>query len=284
MTTTVLLYYKYVRLPDPEAEAVAQRALCQALGLKGRILLAGEGINGTVAGPRAATDAYIEYMNAHPQFGGIQYKQDDTTAVPFPRLRIKVRPEIVTLGVEVDPAATARRLTPAQFHELATRPDVVLFDARNNYESAIGRFRGAVTPDISLFKELPNKLETYSDLKHKTVITYCTGGIRCEKASALMRTQGFTDVYQLEGGIIEYAKAYPSGAFEGECFVFDDRMSVGFTDTPAQLGDCHFCTANTNQYHNCANPECNDLILICPACRQSGKRLCRTCQTAIAVA
>lgn len=274
MQTIVLLYYKYVHLPDPEAERVAQRELCERLGLKGRILLAEEGINGTVAGSPDATQAYIAAMNEHPQFSGIEYKQDTAEGMPFPRLRIKVRPEIVTLGVPIDPADTARRLTPAQFHELIQDPNVVLFDARNDYESAIGRFRGAVTPDITLFKELPDVLDQYDELKDKTVVTYCTGGIRCEKASALMKQRGFKDIYQLDGGIIKYAQAYPEGNFEGECFVFDERMSVAFTDQPARLGACHFCAGATNTYRNCANPECNDLILVCSGCEAAGRKLC----------
>jgi UPF0176 protein len=276
MNTSVILYYKYVRLPDPEATRLAQRQLCEELGLKGRIWLAKEGINGTLAGPTADIDAYIASMNQDEYFAGIAYKRDETTSVPFPRLRIKVRPEIVTLGVAVDPAKTAPKLTPAQFHELLQDPGVVLLDARNGYESAIGRFKGAVTPDINLFKELPEALAQYEDLKGKTVITYCTGGIRCEKASALMLQQGFSSVYQLEGGIIEYAKAFPDGAFEGECFVFDNRMKVGFTPNPEQLGRCHRCTAATNDYRNCANDRCHELLLVCAGCGE-GEVNCDNC-------
>ncbi len=275
MPNAVILFYKYITLPSPEAERKAQRKLCEDLGLKGRILLAEEGINATLAGPAGSIEAYIAAMNQHPQFAGITYKRDASQTIPFPRLRIKVRPEIVTLGVDVDPGDTAPKLTPTQFHELTADPNVVLFDARNAYESAIGRFRGAVTPSIDLFKNLPEALGDYEDLKDKTVITYCTGGIRCEKASALMKQRGFKNVYQLEGGIIEYAKAYPEGAFEGECFVFDDRMSVAFNDHPKALGQCHFCAAPTNTYHNCARPECNALILVCADCSQ--QNLCLNC-------
>lgn len=277
MAQAVLLYYKYVRLPDPAGEMAAQRELCTRLGLKGRILLAEEGINGTVAGSSEAADAYIAAMEAHPYFNGIQYKRDVAAAQPFPRLRVKVRPEIVTLGVDVDPADTATHLSPAEFHDLIQDPDVVLFDARNNYESAIGRFRGAVTPDIGLFKDLPAALDEYEDLKDKTVVAYCTGGIRCEKASALMKRQGFKNVYQLDGGIIKYAQAYPDGAFEGECFVFDERMSVAFNENPIQLGACRHCAAATNTYLNCANVTCNDLMLVCGPCRASGRELCPEC-------
>ncbi len=281
---SVLLFYKYVAVADPEADRAAQRELCERLGLMGRILLADEGINGTVAGTPEAANAYIEAMNEHPLFGGIEYKRDETQAQPFPRLRIKVRSEIVTLGVPVDPAQGAPKLTPDQLHELLqNNPDVVLFDARNGYESAIGRFRGAVTPDIKLFKDLPEALEAYSDLKDKTVVTYCTGGIRCEKASALMKQQGFKDIYQLDGGIIKYAQRYPDGAFEGECFVFDDRMSVGFTDEPAVLGACCVCEEPTNRYRNCANLNCHELMLVCETCGD-GRACSEVCRLQLVVA
>ena len=280
MSNVVLLYYRYVPIPDPPAEMLSQRELCQRLGLKGRILLAEEGINGTVAGTHEAADAYIAAMNEHPQLAGIDYKRDEVSGQPFPRLRIKVRPEIVTLGEAVDLRDTATKLTPAQFHELVQDPDVVVFDARNNYESAIGRFRGAVTPPIKLFKDLPAALEDYADLKDKKIVTYCTGGIRCEKVSALMKQRGFKDVYQLEGGIIKYAQAYPEGAFEGECFVFDDRMSVAYADQPKLLGSCRLCGVSTNTYRNCANPECNDLMLVCSSCAEAQNIICPVCQAA----
>jgi UPF0176 protein len=279
MNTSVILYYKYVQVPDPEAAKRDQRALCEKLGLKGRILLAEEGINGTLAGMPKSIDAYIHAMNSNPHFAGITYKRDETNAVPFPRLRIKVRPEIVTLGVTTELTEAAPKLTPAQFDELIKRPDVVLFDARNNYESAIGKFKGAVTPDIKLFKDLPNALEDYADLKSKTVVTYCTGGIRCEKASALMRASGFKNVYQLEGGIIEYAKAYPDGAFVGECFVFDKRMKVAFTNDPHKLGTCRLCDKPTNNYRNCANLQCHDLLLVCEDCDDQNVTCSPKCAT-----
>lgn len=269
MKYTVLLFYKYISVPDPIVQRELQRQLCNSLEMKGRILIGDEGINATVAGSAEACEQYIAYMNAHELFSSIEYKIDSTETMPFPRLRVKVRPEIVTLGVDVDSSLTAPRLTPEEFNIMLERDDIVLFDARNNYESAIGKFEKAITPDISLFKDLPAKLEDYSDLKDKTIVTYCTGGIRCEKASALMRQNGFKDVYQLDGGIIKYAQKYPQGAFKGECFVFDERMSVAFSDNADQLGSCHFCDSPTNSYMNCAIASCNDMVLICQSCKPS---------------
>lgn len=268
MKFTVLLYYRYVAVPDPAAEREAQMNLCREAGLKGRILIGDEGINGTVAGDAAAVRKYLDYMSAHELFSGIQYKTDTTDVMPFPKLKVKVRPEIVTLGADVDVDNTATHLSPEQFNEMIKDPEVVLFDARNNYESAIGRFKGAVTPDIGLFSELPAALGKFEGLKNKKVVAYCTGGIRCEKASALMKQNGFTDVYQLDGGIINYAQAFPEGAFEGECFVFDGRMSMAFNDAPTQLGRCVACAAPTNRYYNCGVKTCNKLILVCDGCSQ----------------
>jgi UPF0176 protein len=266
MSISVILFYKYVSLPDPDSERDSQRVLCERLNLKGRLLIAQEGINGTLAGSSEAIDQYIEAMDQHPKLSGIQYKRDLADTVPFPRLRVKVRSEIVTLGVSPDLAHSAPKLSPDQFHGLLKDPSVVLLDARNNYESAIGKFEGALTLDIKRFKDLPAALEDIKDLHDKTVVTYCTGGIRCEKASALMIEQGFQDVYQLEGGIIEYAKAYPDGEFDGECFVFDDRLKVAFTDNPSLLGACKFCASPTNSYQNCGNPTCHELMLVCAQC------------------
>ena len=282
MKYTVLLFYKYIAVVDPEVQREAQRELCNSLEMKGRILIGDEGINATVAGTPEACDAYIKYMNEHPLFNDIEYKIDTAETMPFPRLRVKTRPEIVTLGVDIDPAMTAPKLSPEEFNAMLEQGDIVLFDARNNYESAIGKFAGAVTPDINLFKNLPAELEKYEQLKDKTVVTYCTGGIRCEKASALMRASGFKDVYQLDGGIIKYAQKYPKGAFKGECFVFDERMSVAFSADAEKLGSCHFCAEATNSYINCANATCNDMILVCSGCNKNND-VCHVCAKAGAV-
>jgi UPF0176 protein len=282
MQISVLLYYKYVHLADPTAIMADQRALCERLGLKGRIILAEEGINGTVAGPNDAIDAYIIAMRDKELFSDIEYKRDLTSDNPFPRLRIKIRPEIVTLGVSVDVSQTAPKISAEEFDRLASDPNVILFDARNDYESAIGRFKGAITPSIGLFKDLPEALNQYDELKNKTIVTYCTGGIRCEKASALMRERGFTDVYQLDGGIIKYAQKYPQGKFEGSCFVFDGRMSVAYDSDAPAISVCRYCELPTSRYQNCANPNCHDLILICATCALSKQVCSNRCNEVIA--
>ena len=273
---TTLLYYQYTKLADPAAIMAAQRALGNRLGLKGRIIIATEGINGTVAGSAEACASYMAAMSADAHFSGIEFKIETGDTQPFPRLRIKVRPEIVTLETDVDLTQTAPKISAQEFHQLVNDPNIVLFDARNNYEAAIGKFKGAVTPDIPLFKDLPAALDDYDDLKDKPIITYCTGGIRCEKASALMRQKGFTNVRQLDGGIIKYLQAYPNGAFEGSCFVFDGRMAVTYGDS-APIASCHFCDTPTSHYQNCANPQCHQLILLCESCRTQKKSCSLSC-------
>lgn len=278
---TVLLYYKYVAVTDPESERKAHRELCESLDLKGRIFIGTEGINGTLAGTPEEVDAYRAAMSKHALFADIQYKVSHADHNPFPKLRIKVRPEVVTLETEVDLANTAPRLTPEEFNKMIEDPNVVLFDARNNYESAIGKFKNAITPDIKLFKDLPEALDQFEDLKDKTVVTYCTGGIRCEKASALMREKGFKDVYQLEGGIVTYAEQFPDGAWEGDCFVFDDRMKVSFKDEPELLGICITCGDGTNDYYNCAYKPCNKLSLICTNCKEATLVCSSECESSL---
>lgn len=278
---TVLLYYKYIDVGQPEKERQAQLNICRQLGLKGRILIGSEGINGTVAGTKEATDQYISYMNGHESFRDIDFKVDQTDIDSFPRLRVKTRPEIVALNSndEVTADKGAVKLSPEEFHKMVSEENVILFDARNNFESAIGKFRNAVTPDIEHFRELPKALDEYEDLKDKKIVTYCTGGIRCEKASALMKQKGFKDVYQLEGGIIKYGQQYPDGYFQGKCFVFDERMSVAFTDNPQVLGSCIHCEEATDSYLNCGDPNCNKLILVCDSCQAKTHFCSKECES-----
>lgn len=183
----VLLYYKFVDVPDPDTEVKIQRALMNGLGIKGRILIGTEGINGTLAGSYDAVETYISYMNSHPLFGGIVFKRSTAQLPPFKKLIVKTRPEIVTLGCNVNMNKRGRYITPEELHRLyQDKEDFVIIDMRNNYEYAVGRFVRAIQPDTKVFKELPDKVKSLSRYRDRKVITYCTGGIRCEKASALL--------------------------------------------------------------------------------------------------
>ena len=197
----VLLYYHFTSIEDPKALASEQRYLCQKLALKGRILIATEGINGTLGGSAASARAYQETMSEHPLFKGMEFKISEYATNPFGKLSVKARKEIVTLGV--DGPLDIRRgggehLSPAQWRQMIEEdPDVVLFDTRNRYESDIGQFKGAVCPDTENFRDLPEKISEYGHLKDKKWLMYCTGGIRCEKASVLFKEAGFQHVFQL---------------------------------------------------------------------------------------
>jgi len=286
MTTTempyqVLLYYRYTTIADPEAMRIEQFNFCLHHNLLGRILIAQEGINGTVSGLKADTEAYMEYMKSHPVFQGIEFKIDSLDKHSFNKLHVRVKSEIVHLGLgerDVDPTKeTGKYIEPLEFKEiLRNKPeDVVILDARSRYEFEVGKFPGALTLDIENFRELPNQLEAISDLKDKTIITYCTGGIKCEKASALLLKEGFKNVFQLHGGIVRYGHEAGGENFEGACYVFDQRVVAPVNKiNPTVIGKCALCEAPTEQMINCANTQCNLHFLICPTCADKMEGCC----------
>lgn len=280
----VILFYKYVAIADPENFAAAQRALCTTLGLKGRILIATEGINGTLAGPRIAMDEYVAALRADERFSDIEMKVSAGDAQTFPKLMVKVRPEIVTLGAGPLPADQHNHLSPADWKRMIEEdPEVVVVDVRNRYESAAGKFANAVVCDIEHFRELPDYVERLADLKERKVLMYCTGGIRCEKASALFRSKGFNNVFQLHGGIVTYQEQFGNEHWLGECFVFDQRMTVRVDNALVPIGQCAHTSRPTNRFANCLHDPCHVLFLLaeeterenpdtrlCPACLASG--------------
>lgn len=284
----ILLYYKFASVKDPGAVRLWQAALCEKLNLKGRILIASHGINGTVGGDIADLKAYVKQTKSYPAFKDMTFKWSDGRRDDFPRLAVKVRPEIVTFGmadeVKVDSKGIVgggRRLKPEQVHKLvAERGDeVVFFDGRNAYEAAVGKFKNAVVTDIRHTRDFPEEIKKpeYSQLKDKPVVTYCTGGIRCEVLSMLMKKEGFKEVYQVDGGIVKYGEAYgDEGLWEGSLYVFDDRMDAKFSDKAVDIGRCSHCAGKTSNYENCSNRACNDLILICAKCHD--KTLCSKCE------
>ena len=279
-TWSVILFYKYVALAGPETLAAAQRERCSALGLKGRILIADEGINGTLAGPRAAVEEYIAVLRADARFADIEMKFSDGDADTFPKLVIKVRPEIVTLGAGPLAPDLHNHLSPAEWKRMLEEdPDVVLLDVRNRYESTAGKFAGAVACDIGHFRELPAYLEQLAELKDRKVLMYCTGGIRCEKASALFRSQGFANVFQLHGGIVTYQEQFGNEHWLGECFVFDQRMTVRVDEALVPIGRCAHSGLPTNRFVNCLHDPCHVLFLLAAETERanSDTRLCPAC-------
>ncbi len=268
---TILLYYKYVFIQYPNALMKWHRELCTQLELTGRIVLAHEGVNATVGGSQEHIEQYKEAVSKHPLFGGIDFKESPGDAGYFPRMRIVVKNEIVHLGI--DPTAvtthtTGIHLKPSQVHELIQRKpkDLVILDARNEFESKVGKFTDAITPPIQHFRELPayidNNLEQFKD---KEVLMYCTGGIRCERASAYLNLKGVAkQVYQIEGGIARYIEQYPDGHFRGKNYVFDGRVTVKVNNDI--LSSCELCATTCDEYNNCLNASCNKHFICCKQC------------------
>lgn len=274
----IVLYYAFTPLSDPEAIRLWQRSLCEKLGLRGRILISKDGINGTVGGELNAVKQYVKTTREYPAFKKMDIKWSEGGADDFPRLSIKVREEIVSFGapgeLKVDENGVVgggTHLKPEQVHQLVEErgDDVVFFDGRNALEAQIGKFRNAVVPDVSTTHDFVTELDSgkYDHLKDKPVVTYCTGGIRCEVLSSLMVNRGFNEVYQLQGGIVRYGETYgDSGLWEGSLYVFDKRMHVEFTKDAKTIGKCVRCSAPTNKFENCSNLSCRNLTLYCAEC------------------
>jgi UPF0176 protein len=278
-----ILYYKFAPIADPEAVRLWQQTLCDKLQLKGRILIADHGINGTLGGNIKDLKTYVKETKSYLAFKGTTFKWSDGSRDDFPRLSVKVRPEIVTFNaadeIKVNHTGIVgggKHLKPKQVHELVAKrgQEVVFFDGRNAYEAAVGRFKNAIVPDVAHTRDFAKELEDpkYDAIKNKPVVTYCTGGIRCEVLSLLMKNRGFQEVYQVDGGIVKYGAEYgDEGLWEGSLYLFDGRMSQKFSNQAFDIGTCSHCAAKTSNYENCANKTCNDLILICETCHATQK-------------
>ncbi len=284
----IILYYKFTPIADPDMTRLWQRALCEKLNLKGRILLSPHGINGTLGGEVDDLKQYIKETKQFTGFKDTTFKWSEGDRDHFPKLQVRVRPELVTFGVpdEVKVDATGvvgggKHLKPTEVNDLVNRygDDVVFFDGRNAYEAAVGRFKGAVVPKTTTTRDFITELESgsYDHIKSKKVVTYCTGGIRCEVLSVLMKNRGFEDVYQIDGGIVKYGEQYgDDGLWEGSLYVFDDRMGTKFSDKAVDVGTCIHCGGRTSNYENCALTSCNKLVLICETCKNEPDKLFHT--------
>ncbi|MGK2896100.1 MAG: rhodanese-related sulfurtransferase [Candidatus Saccharimonadales bacterium] len=285
----ILLYYKFTPIQDPEAVKLWQKTLTDSLDLRGRILVSHHGLNGTVGGETESLKKYINETKKFLGFNDIIFKWSDGGREDFPRMSVKHRRELVGFHAsdneyEVDENGViggGQPLKPKQVHELIEKygDDVVFFDGRNEHEAKIGKFKNAIIPNTNTSRDFINELESdkYDDIKDKKVITYCTGGVRCEVISAMMKKRGFTDVYQIDGGIVKYGETYgDDGLWEGSLRVFDGRMTVEFSDHTKTIGECTHCCGKTSNFENCALAECNDLVLICEECKQNPDLLFHT--------
>jgi UPF0176 protein len=290
----IVLYYKFTPIADLEAMRLWQRTLCDSLDVKGRILISKHGINGTLGGDLQALKNYVKMTKQYSGFKETVFKWSDGTGQDFPKLAVRVRDEIVTFGaaeeIEVNEHGIiggGKHLKPKQVHELVDKhgQDVIFFDGRNAYEAQVGRFKNAVVPNVDRTRDFATELADpkYDAIKDKPIVTYCTGGIRCEVLSMMMRKRGFKDVYQMDGGIVKYGEAYKDdGLWEGSLYVFDDRMGLKFSDKAKDIANCVYCDEKTSNFENCANLNCNKLTLICHKCQPS-KSLCPSCSSTMPV-
>ena len=282
----ILLYYKFTPLADPEAVKLWQKTLCDGLNLRGRILVSRQGLNGTVGGDIEDLKKYVRETKKLPGFKDIVFKWSDGSREDFPRMSVKHRRELVGFKnsddeFEVDEHGViggGKHLKPEEVNAMVEKygDDVVFFDGRNAHEAKIGKFKNAVVPDTRTSRDFIAELESdkYDVIKDKKVISYCTGGIRCEVISAMMKKRGFKEVYQIDGGIVKYGEKYgDDGLWEGALRVFDDRMTMEFSDHAETIGKCVHCGGKTSNFENCANMACNELVLICEECKNDPAKL-----------
>ncbi|WP_062076814.1 oxygen-dependent tRNA uridine(34) hydroxylase TrhO [Demequina globuliformis] len=281
----VLLFYIFTPLSDPEAVRLWQRDLCESLGLGGRIILSKDGINGTVGGELGAVKRYLRKTREYAPFKPMDVKWSEGSGDDFPRLSVKVREELVSFGAPGELKVDANgvigggtHLSPQELHSLVAERDVTFFDGRNAVEAEIGRFKGAVVPDVETTRDFVSELESgkYDHLKDSPVVTYCTGGIRCEVLSALMINRGFSEVYQLDGGIVRYGEAFgDAGLWEGSLYVFDGREAVQFSDQAITISTCSVCGEASSRLQNCDDLSCRTQLVICETCTVAD-RFCPT--------
>lgn len=245
-TIVVCALYKFVALENFEALREPLKEVMLANAVRGTLLLAKEGINGTVSGSREGIDTLLAWLQQDPRLSNLGYKESYTQEQPFKRTKVKLKREIVTMGVEdIDPnEVVGTYVKPQEWNDLISDPDVLLIDTRNDYEVEVGTFKHAVNPNTTTFREFPDYVkETLDPAKHKKVAMFCTGGIRCEKSTAYLKQQGFDEVYHLQGGILQYLKDVPKeeSLWQGECFVFDDRVTVNHDLEKGEYDQCHAC-------------------------------------------
>jgi UPF0176 protein len=265
----IVLYYCYTHIETPEDFKEKHHYYCAENNLRGRIIISQEGINGTVSGLAAVCEEYMRVLKEDIRFAHTHFKVTAHHRHAFQRLNVRVKPEIVHAGLShIYPHQQAGPyVTPKQLQQMRQDGDVVLLDVRSNYEHRLGKFKEAVTLDIDHFREFPNQIDALVPFKNKKIITYCTGGVKCEKASAYLLEKGFKHVYQLHGGIIQYGLETDGTDFEGTCYVFDNRLATPINKKdPVVISGCYVCHTTCDRMVNCANPACNIHVPICTLC------------------
>jgi len=275
----ILLFYKYVNIEHPEEVVQKNLQWCLQNEIKGRVFFAKEGVNGTVSGTIENIENYKLHLTSFPEFKDIWFKEDETDEHAFRKMHVRLKNEIVHGDLEnVSIEHGGKRISPEELFRLYSEgKEFVIVDARNWYESKIGKFKNAITPAMKNFREWKKVVdEDLKEYKNKTVVTYCTGGIRCEKASAYMVESGFKDVYQLDGGIVNFIKKFPDTYWEGGMFVFDERRVVNpnSREELLHIAECYFCGKPTSYYINCHNVDCDKIIVSCHECKVKNEYCC----------
>lgn len=274
----VILFYKFTKIKNPKAFVIKQKKICSDLGLKGRILVAEEGINGTLEGKISQLNKYKKTMREVTPFRELVFKESDSLGKSFTGLKIKVRDEIVTLkaGTFNIKKETAKEVSAVELEKMYKKDeDFLVLDLRNDYEVKVGQFNKTYNPKLNNFYELPKKLKELAHLKDKKLVTVCTGGIRCEKATCLLRREGFKNLYQLKDGIHTYIKKYPNKNFKGSLFVFDNRMTTSVVDVPKReiIGKCEFCDKKCETFFSDDSIRPSRKLISCKNCAKTRKNL-----------
>jgi UPF0176 protein len=282
----ILAFYHFVPIANPNVEVAAHKSFFENRDVKSRIYISEKGINGQMSAMESDAAAYMEWMNSRDAFRHIDYKIDEYHEHVFPKLTIKYRPNLVAFDKEVDLSIRGEHVSPEVWKEMLEKQDGhLLLDVRNDYEWKLGRFENATVPPCETFRDFDahaDQLSQTSDPKTTPVMMYCTGGIRCELYSSILKEKGFEKVYQLQGGVINYGKKVGNDHWLGKLFVFDDRLSVPISEDKSEvIGTCHHCGVAMDAYYNCANMDCNYLFLCCSECLNKYAGCCKSeCQTA----
>ncbi len=274
MEFKVISFYKYVEVSYPDTLRDEIRNICEELSILGRILIGNEGINACISGNEENIEKFKNIIKSNSLFSDLTFKEEKYEDFTHHKLVVRFRKEIVKFGMEVSFSNPGKYIEAEELKELFDKnEDFIIIDARNDYEFKVGKFKNAITLPIETFREFPEAVKNLDNLKNKKIITYCTGGIRCEKASAYMKEIGFNDVYQLQGGIINFIDKFPGKYFEGSCFVFDDRLTTNLGKIGV-ISECNICNNKCDEYINCHNMDCDKLFISCKNCQEELNKSC----------
>jgi UPF0176 protein len=273
----ILLYYKFQPIKDVEYFIRVHKRKCEELAIVGKVLVGNEGVNGSVAGTYEQMEEYKEFFQGIEGFEDLWFKEELGNEAPFNKMIVREKKEIVSLQKKVDMSRKGKYVNSEEFLEGVKDEDTIIIDTRNDYEYEVGKFKGAVNPNIKTFREFPEFVDKFKEKvdKDKKIFMYCTGGIRCEKASLYMEDQGFTDVHQLHGGIINFRQEIPDKGWEGKCFVFDKRLVTKDSDDAEVISECISCGETSDLQRNCKNVGCDDLVVQCAKCQEKLHGCCR---------